>query len=118
MAGKNVLADAFEEQDLCDVKFLAEDREIGAHKIILKSECKLLFDLSANWTPDKDPIPIENIGFDPFKDLLRYIHISNLVSILYFLYNLSTLCLIWFKFLYNYTNSYDHYFYTKCNPID
>ena len=89
MAGKNVLADAFEKQDLCDVKFLVEDRVIGAHKMVLKSECKLLFDLSANWMPDKDPIEIENIGYYPFQDFLRYIHISYLVSILHFLYNLS-----------------------------
>ena len=61
MAAKNVLADAFEDQEFCDVKFVAEDRVIGAHKVILKSECQLLFDLSANWTPEKEPIPIENI---------------------------------------------------------
>ena len=60
MAAKNLFVDAFEEQEFCDVKFLAEDRVIGAHKMLLKSECKHLFDLSANRTPDKDLTLLES----------------------------------------------------------
>ena len=76
MAEKNnlfaALIEAFEDQELCDVRFLAEEKEIGAHKLILKSECKYLFDLSSAWTPGKDPVCIKDIGYDSFKDFLRY----------------------------------------------
>ena len=80
MAAKNLFVDAFEEQEFCDVKFVAEDRVIGAHKMVLKSECKHLFDLSANWTPDKDPIKVENIGYNTFTDILRYINLRTFSS--------------------------------------
>ena len=76
MAAQNLLVNSFEEQEFCDVKFVAEDKVIGAHKMVLKSECKLLFDLSANWTLDKDPINIVDIGFDSFKDFLRYVNMN------------------------------------------
>ena len=67
-----VMAEAFEKQELCDVKFLAEEKEIGAHKLFLKSQCKYLFDLSSDWTPGKDPVCIKDIGYDSFKEFLRY----------------------------------------------
>ena len=76
MAAQNLLANSFEEQEFCDVKFVAEDKVIGAHKMVLKSECKLLFNLSANWTLDKDPINIVDIGFDSFKDFIRYVNMN------------------------------------------
>ena len=66
-----VMAEAFKKQELCDVKFLVEGREIGAHKLILKSGCKYLFDLSSDWTPGNDPVCIKDIGFDSFKEFLR-----------------------------------------------
>ena len=68
-----ILVDAFEKQEFCDVKFIVEEREIAAHKMVLKSRCKLLYDLSAKWTPDKDPIPIKDIAYDSFKEFLRYL---------------------------------------------
>ena len=67
------LTQAFEEQELCDVQFNVEGKQIGAHKLILKSQCQVLFDLSANWTPEKDPFSIEDIGCESFKALLRYV---------------------------------------------
>ena len=65
------LMEAFDNQELCDVKFSIKDKIIGSHKLILRGHCRILYDLAADWTPEKDPICIDGIEYDAFKEFLR-----------------------------------------------
>ena len=65
------LTQAFEMQEDCDVKFNVEGKVIGTHRVVLKTQCQALYDLSADWTLEKEPICIEDMSYDSFQTLLR-----------------------------------------------
>ena len=67
---------SFEEQEDCDVKFSVEGRIIATHKVVLRIRCQALYDLSSNWTYDKEPISIDDIDYDSFKELLRFVQLN------------------------------------------
>ena len=82
------LIEAFDNQELCDVKFSVKDKIIGSHKLILSGHCRFLYDLAADWTTEKDPICIDGIEFDAFNEFLRccifyYIHFFYVLPIFF-----------------------------------
>ena len=67
------LNEQFEKQEDCDVIFLVEENQIGAHKVVLAAQCKVLHDMVKGWTPTEKPIPVDAIDYESFKVLLRYL---------------------------------------------
>ena len=65
------LTKCFDNQEACDVVFLVEEKRIGAHKNVLAAQCEVLYEMAKNWTLDEKPLPVENIGCEPFEALLR-----------------------------------------------
>jgi len=65
------LTRAFDKQEDCDVMFSVDGQTIGAHRLILNIHSEVLYEMAAGWTPDKDPIAIDDMSYDSFKALLR-----------------------------------------------
>ena len=65
------LTKCFDNQEACDVVFLVEEKQIGAHKNVLASQCKVLYDMAKDWTSTEKPVPVEDNGCKSFEDFLR-----------------------------------------------
>ena len=65
------LTKCFDNQEACDVVFLVEEKQIGAHKGVLAAQCPVLYEMSKEWTNAVKPIPVEDIGYESFQALLR-----------------------------------------------
>ena len=67
------LLQKFIKQESCDVFFLVEERKIGAHKLVLEIQCQVLYEMAKDWTPDKQPFPLETVSYKHFEEFLRYL---------------------------------------------
>ena len=59
------------KQESCDVFFRVEEKEIGAHKLVLEVQCQVLYEMAKDWTPDKAPLTLETVTCKHFEELLR-----------------------------------------------
>ena len=67
------LTQQFEKQEDCDVIFLVEENQIGAHKNVLAAQCKVLHDKAKDWTPGIKPVQVDVIDSKSFQAFLRYL---------------------------------------------
>ena len=65
------LTKIFDNQEACDVVFIVEEKQIGAHKSVLAAQCEVLHEMAKDWTSTNEPVPVENIGSKSFEAFLR-----------------------------------------------
>ena len=63
-----------DKQESCDVFFSVDGQTIGAHKFVfrvMQDRCKVLHNMAIGWNDGDEPIVIDIIAFEAFKELLK-----------------------------------------------
>ena len=71
--GKSIddcLADEFERQENCDIYFALDGEKIGAHKVILRFRCNVLYEMASGW-PTENHVSIEDMSYNTLNILLK-----------------------------------------------
>jgi len=76
-------ADAVDSQDFSDISFIIGQKKIRAHRVILASRCpmfKAMFTSGLQESREKE-IPIENVSYETFKEMLVYLYTNEVKHI-------------------------------------